>query len=810
MLARALIAIVALLPCTAAAALEFAGDVLATTVGPGRVDLQLAGGPVARVEVVSIDTVRVRLNHTGVLSTRVSGAIAGARPGAPTIVTNLAETAYIVAPSLSVIVRKRPFGVIVLRSDGTAVTRDAVPAAGWDRAGGYAFNRFSIGPDEHVFGLGLRGGPIDRRGRVFYMKNVDAGGYGEFSDPLYSSTPFYYGLHGGRSYGVFLDAPALPFFDVDSQGQNIVTIGAFQPEIDYYVFVGPRPADVARAFGDLTGHSPLPARWTLGYHQSRFGYATQAEYLELASTFRQLAIPCDALYYDIDYLDRLRAFTWHPQNFPSPLALNATLASMGFRRIGSTPAVFRTDDPLWPYLDASAFLLRDVAGRSVVNNIFYGDVSWFDFTRPAARDWYRQRLRLFMMTGLDGLWNDLNEPAASYMTDALYDFGGEARTDLEARNLYALQEVSLTHRAQLDLRPDSRPFILSRSGYPGIQRYAANWSGDTLTSFDSLRVNIQTSISMGLSGQNQFGHDVGGFLGAPSAELFTRWLQFASLTTYFRTHSVHVVPHREPWRFGEPWTGINRKAIEQRYRWMPYLYTLHEEASRTGAPVLAPTFFHFPGDPGTVAQDTEYMLGTSLLVAPVHVEGATTRSAYLPSGTGWIDVATGTAYAGGQTVVVPAPVDRIPVFVRAGALLPSGPVVQHADAPAEPWLALDVYAGPDSSFQLYEDDGNSRGYLRGAFRRTTFTKRETPAGIELGIGRTGTWTPPQRMWRLRFHGFATAPTAVMVGATPLAQAPSEAALEAAVPGWYHRPADGVVLVTMPEAPAPFVVRLARS
>jgi alpha-glucosidase len=406
-----------------------------------------------------------------------------------------------------------------------------------------------------------------------------------------------------------------------------------------------------------------------------------------------------------------------------------------------------------------------------------------------------------MDAGIDALWNDLNEPAANAMDEALYDFDGQPRSDQQARDLYALRETSLTSQAQRERAPNTRPWVLSRSGYPGIQRYAANWSGDTLTSWDSLRVDVQTALSVGLSGQNQFGHDVGGFLGTPDAELFTRWLQFASLSTYFRTHSLQNVPPREPWRFGDPWTGINRAVIEQRYRWLPTLYTLHEAASRTGAPVLAPTFFHFPEDSATFAQDSVFMVGPSLLVAPVITQAATTRSLYLPAGNDWYDVATDVRYAGGQSVTVPAPIERIPVLARAGSVVVAAPVVQFVGESAAMQLTADIYGGPAGSFTLYEDDGASFGYQSGAFLRTRIDHALVGTRRIVTLLRiAGHLQPVARDWMVQVHGTSAAPSRVRSGSATLPHVASEAALASVATGWFHR-ADGLLLVKVPDASA---------
>jgi len=792
------------LPAPGQAALEFAGNVVSTSVGADTVDFTLERGAVARVEMLASDLARVRFNPGGEFTRRLSGAIAPSglvRPGAAIFDTPAAV--FLGSDRLVVAVLKTPFRVVFFRPDGNLVLADMELGTGWDSATGLIFNRKFAPPDEQYFGLGLRGGPPNRRGRVLLMRNVDRAAYGEFTDPLYSSTPFYYGLREGKAYGLFLDNPALSFFDMDSEGKGVVTYGALDGELDYYLMAGPEPLQVASAYARLTGFNTLPPKWTLGYHQSSFGYRSQAELLDVAATFRQLQIPCDALWLDLYYHDRLQVLSWDPIHFPTPQAMNAVLEAQNFKRVNIIDPVVRTDDRLWDYFAQSGFFVSDGTGVPLINEIFYGQVSWIDFSKRTTRDWYKQVLKIFLSTGVSAIWNDLNEPAQNFMDEAIYDFDGERRTDLQARNIYALQAVSLSQEALRELRPNERPWIISRSGYSGIQRYAANWSGDALSSFDSLRVSVQISLSMGLSGQNHFGHDIGGFLEAPSAELFIRWLEFGSLIPLFRTHAMDNVPPREPWRFGEPYTGIARQVINQRYRWLPYIYTLFESAARTGEPILAPPFFYSPSDPGTYARDQEFMLGRWLLVAPVIEEGATLRSAYLPEGSDWFDFYTDAIYPGGQQVTVEAPLERIPVFVRAGAILPTGPALQYVSEPVPARLTVDVYPGADSAFTLYEDDGATLDFERGVFLRTELRKTAEPVGVRFSIRRLeGSFTPPARSWRIHFHAEAASPLRVSSNGAELPRVALESELENVASGWFYREADRRLIVRVADVAEP--------
>jgi alpha-glucosidase len=770
----------------ASAALQPCGNVLATRVGSDLVDFVLDSGAIVRVQAVDADIVRVRVAPSGQLSTFVSHAIvAGGTTPPGAVIYDFADATYIIAPQFMFAAIKRPFRTFVWRADGSIVSADLDPAFAWDHSTGLVLTRKWAQPEEHYFGLGERGGPLDRRGRRFAMKNVDNGAYGEFTDPLYVSIPFYWGMERGRAHGVFLDNPAGPFFEFDPDNTGQVSLGAMKGDLDYYVMAGPTPAAVANAYARLTGFPQLPPKWTLGYQQSRYGYTSQEQVLNVAAGLRFVQVPADVIYFDIDYMDAMQMFTWNTQAFPEPMQMNAALGQLGFHRVNIMEPLIPASDRLWSYFAASGFLLTGPDGQALINQIWAGYVSWFDFTDPRARRWYMDYLKAFLTTGIDAVWNDLNEPAQNYMSEAIYDNDGDPRTDLEARNVFALIEARTSHDAQLELRPDTRPWLLSRAGYAGLQRYGANWGGDQDSTFDAMRVSVQMQQSMALSGQNQYGHDVGGFLGSPSAELFIRWLEVSSYTPLFRNHAINSSLPREPWAFGAANLDIIRDVINERYRLMPYLYSVMATASRTGTPALAPALFHFPFDLSTSQQDDEFMLGPSLLVAPVLQEGATSRTVYLPAGSDWLDASTDMRHAGGLNVTVDAPLNTIPVFVRAGAVIPKAPVMPYVDASPLRNVFLHLYPGPSTTFTLYEDDGVSLQHASGAFLRTDITREDRTDGFFCAIRRAGgTWTAPAgRHWWLEFHATSQMPTSIDVNGEAVPQVASEAALWGVDRGW---------------------------
>ena len=795
----------------AGAELRHAGNVVSTTVTGVRADLTLQNGAVARVEAVTENTLRVRFAPSGQLSTFISEAVVTpAGPARNVALYDTPDAVYFVSAGFIAGVYKTPYRVIVWRPTGELLQADLEPAVSWETTGGVIYTRKWAPQDERYYGFGERGGPLNRRGRTFAMQNKDLAAFGALSDPLYISIPYFWGARGSQVYGIFVDNPAVPFFDADSEQNGTLLFGALAGDLDYYLFAGPTPDQVAKEYGHVTGYSALPPKWSLGYHQSRYGYRSQTEVLTIASTLRALQIPADVLYFDIDYLDSLQMFSWNLQAFPDPQWMNQLLGQLGFRRVNIMEPLVHTGDRFWLPLASAGYFLKSPTGDPLIKDIWFGAVSFLDFTKSAAADWYRQTLAAFMTTGIDAVWNDLNEPAANDMPDAVYDFDGQPRFDYAARNLYALKHAKVSYLAQRDLRPNVRPWGISRAGFSGIQRYLANWGGDALSDWETLRTNLQMSLSMGLSGQNFFGHDIGGFLGAPDAELFMRWMEFSAYTPLFRNHAMNTSPAREPWAFGEPTLTRSRNVINERYRLLPYFYTLFEEASRTGAPTLAPAFYHFPADEALWNDDSMFMVGSSMLVAPVLWQGAVSRPVYLPAGSDWYDASSDAVHQGGSYYDVAAPLGQPPVFVRAPAVIPKGPVMQHTgEAPlVEPHLHLYRAAGTfNTSFTMYEDDGQSFNFTAGDFLRTRATFSGTATSERAVIERAaGTYAAAAgRSWTLELHGVATA-TSVLRNGIALTQFATLAELETAGTGWTI--SGGRVVVRVPDSANPIVVETA--
>ncbi|MDZ4766535.1 MAG: glycoside hydrolase family 31 protein [Chloroflexota bacterium] len=632
-------------------------------------------------------------------------------------------------------------------ADGRAFAADLRHRAyGYDRAGRSVFHYMERRSDEHYFGFGERAGTLDKRGLRMQMKNVDALGYNaETGDPLYKHVPFYITFIPTlqTAYGLFYDNLATAVFDM---GREIDAFWGFyrsyqadDGDIDLYLIYGADIPGVVEKFTRLTGRPALPPQWALGYLGSTMTYTeapdAQAQLKKFVELCQQHDIPCDGFHlssgYTLDAAGRRNVFTWNRARVPDPAAMVQTFHDGGLRVAANIKPYLLTTHPDYDAVRAAGGFIQDADMDEPASARFWsggafesGAGAYIDFTADAGYGWWKARVQAALFAyGIDAAWNDNNE--FEIWDDAARCAGfGRAIPISMARPLQTLLMARCSWDAAREHRPDARPFVLTRSGTVGMQRYAQTWSGDNETSWHTLKYNIPMGLGMSLSGIPHIGHDIGGFYGAlPDPELFVRWVQNGVFQPRFTIHSWKGGDVNEPWMYPDV-LPLVRAAIQFRYRLIPYLYSLAWQAHATGAPLIRPLVYEFPDDPRCATESFDFLLGSHLLVASILEAGARTRRVYLPAGVAWCDWYTGEWHAGGTEIDVAAPLDRCPLFVRDGGIIPL------RDQPRDP-AAVTAHAfvhHVDGALTLYTDDGDTIGYQRGAYTTLRLTAGRNSAG----------------------------------------------------------------------------------
>ena len=643
------------------------------------------------------------------------------------------------------------------------------------KAGNFIAVSKKLGFDEHFYGLGEKAARLDKRRGFFVNWNSDTPGYSEGKDPIYQTIPFYLGLQRGAAYGIFFDNSYRSYFDFGRSSQQRAWFGAEGGELNYYFFYGPSIKKILARYADLTGHMPLPPKWALGNQQSRWSYYPDSMVEQVAREYRERDLPLDVIYLDIDYMRGYRVFTFDQQRFPNPKALTENLARQGIKLVTIVDPGVKHDPPgsssdgryfvFEQGLEKNYFQRRS-NGDLFVPRVWPGESVFVDYTLPEARRWWGDLHRVYLDNGIAGIWNDMNEPSdfvdqtGKNQLDVISNDNGEKTTHAKNRNTFALLMAQATYEGLERLRPDARPYVITRAAYAGIQRYATMWTGDTNSSWESLGLNIPMFTSLGLSGEPFVGSDVGGFIGRGNGELLVRSYQVSFLAPFCRNHKVIDGYDQEPWRFGKHYEDIIRKYLKLRYELLPFLYTTLEEAHRTGTPLFRPLLLNYQDDENTYNIDDQFMVGADLLVAPIMKPDVTRRLVYLPRGD-WYDYWTNKKYSGGTMITVDAPLDTVPLFVRAGAMIPTVPARNYVNERPDDPITFNIY--PDekglASGELYEDDGVSPAYKRPVFRRTTVSARREGAGFAVSVEKSeGQYNPGSRKLNFVVRGVRSTTT----------------------------------------------------
>lgn len=718
------------------------------------------GEAVVEVRVVSDETIRVRLAPHGVFLADFSYAVEQVDQKVTTFRLQDTPDAYLIETNtITCRVSKADFLISFIDNiTGVVTSSDASPMH-WEEnvefGGYYVFATKQCHPEENFFGLGDKSGNLNLRGRKFTNWNTDAYSYGWDQDPLYRTIPFYVGINQGETYGIFFDNTFKSYFDFGMEDNAKTSFWADGGELQYYYIHGPHMMDVVKRYQSLTGTHQMPPQWAIGYHQCRWSYYPESKVREIVDGFRSQQIPCDAIYLDIDYMDGYRCFTWNKKYFPDPKKMIKDLANVGMKTVVMIDPGIKVDDNYWVFKEGKEknYFCRRSDDYFMEGHVWPGRCQFPDFTNPEVREWWGGLYKELVDMGVAGFWNDMNEPAVfgsgTFPNDVRHNYDGYRGSHRKAHNVYGMQMVRSTYEGLKKLQRNKRPFTITRAGYSGMQRYASVWTGDNVATWEHLKIaNIQCQ-RMSISGVPFCGTDIGGFSGEPDGELFTRWIQLGVFSPFMRAHSAGDTREREPWSFGEPFTSVNRKFIELRYKLMPYIYSVFWEHHRYGFPILRPLAMLEQEILSNHFRQDEFTFGDKILVCPVLEQGATSRRIYLPKGK-WFNYWTLELLEGGSEYVVDTPLDTMPLFVRAGTVMPEYPVMQYVGEKTidEVWLNV-YYSDYEVNSFMYEDHGDTFAYEQDIYLEKKFSAKGNDNSFTIEQTIDGLYTPNYELYDFR-------------------------------------------------------------
>ncbi len=716
-----------------------------------------AGESKFEVSVYSESIVRVRLTRNQEFSGNPYSVILEPDSDQHVVAIN-GESAVVKTEKLTCEVQNSPFRVTFKNAEGDLLNEDE-PAFGTSWIGTSVTTYKTLHKDEIFLGLGEKVGGINRRGQSFTNWNTDKFGYSTDADPLYLSTPFYIGILEGRPYGIFFDNTHKTHFNFGtSNNERFTSFGADDGDMDYYFIHGDNVAEVIENYSELTGKMELPPLWSLGFQQCRYSYYPDSEVRTVAKTFRDKKIPADVIYLDIHYMDEYKAFTFDNERFPEPAKLIEELEDQGFKVVVILDPGLKTEDGYGPYergLKEDIFI-KYPDDSNFEASVWPGNSHFPDFTAEAGREFWKRELKYYTDLGIKGFWNDMNEPACwgQSIPDLVeFDYDGKKTTHREARNVYGMNMVRSTLEGAKEQIGNERPFTLTRAGFSGIQRYAAVWTGDNVDSTEHMMLGVRLVNSLGLTGVPFSGYDVGGFAGDGSTSLFAKWIGIGAFAPFFRAHSMVNSRDSEPWAFGEEVEEISRNYINLRYKLLPYLYSVFYEASQTGMPVNRSLAIEYYRDKNIYKNEFEnqFTCGPAILVAPTETQQKYSK-VYLPEGN-WFDFFTDEKEPGQRAVIVETELEDLPVYIKAGSIIPMQSVIQSTVEQPDSTLNIHIYhTYGQNSFQYYEDDGKSYDYQQGAFFKKDITLDGSAMSLILDAAK-GNFESKFNKAKIYFHGF---------------------------------------------------------
>lgn len=648
--------------------------------------------------------------------------------------------------------------------------------------------QFSVGKEEQFFGTGSRSIALNKNGYTVELNNNPWYGYNTDADNLNFSMPF---IQSNKGYAIFFDNPSKGYLDIGKTNAGKLEAGFVGGKLQFYTFCGSSPAVLIEKFTSLVGRMPLPARWVLGNFMSRFGYRSQEEVLDIANKMKAQNFPIDAAIIDLFWFGdgvhgawNMGDIDWNLKRFPEPEKMIDSLKKMNIKTILIAEPFVLSESKNYQYTQMQKLNAVDKKGDTIgIKEFWFGYAGLLDLFKTKSKDWFWDQYNRQIKKGVAGWWGDLGEPEKhpDYLYHNLQDHGYKKLFNAnEVHNMYGHIWSEMLFEKYKKYYPNERLFHLNRSGYAGTWRYGSfPWSGDVDRSWKGLKAQLPIMLSMGLSGVPTMHSDAGGFaMGERDPELYRRWLQMAVFSPVFRPHGSVSAPdpkiaqiESEPVFYDDPDKSIIRNFIELRYRLMPYVYNLAYESAKTGTPFVRPLFFNDTSDTNLFTATDQYYFGNALMIAPVLEKGAAVRKIYLPFGQ-WYDFWNPTTIMnGGRWIEVKLTADKIPVFVKAGSVLPMKPLFHNTTEYPKDKLEFHYYPKEGShSHTIYEDDGQTAQSLSSGTYEMIRLHAQTRNGkhsLQLGSnGKNYPGKPASREVKWVLHGQKSQPKQIWMDRKP--------------------------------------------
>jgi len=709
-----------------------------------------------QVQVYSSTIIRIRASKNGVFDD-FTYAVVGTALKTDFKLDVQADKLVLKTDSIQLEISKSPVRFRLLTLAGAVLNEDdAAFGTAWIGEEVTTYKKLQQG--ERFIGLGEKTGDLNRAGQVYTNYNTDNYAYSITADPLYQTQPFYVGIHNERVYGIFMDNSYKSHFNFGGSNDRFSAFTAEDGEMNYYLIGNSTVSKIIESYTYLTGRTPMPPMWALGLQQSRYTYYPDSEVERIAKTYRDKGIPADAIVLDIHYMDAYKIWTWDKKRFPEPKKMVDDLKALGFNTVVIIDPGIKTEKGYKPYDDgvANGVFTKYPDGTNFTAAVWPGWCHFPDFTNPKTRTWWGSNFKDLTSMGVQGFWNDMNEPASwgGRFPDLVeFDFDGHKATQKRAHNLYGFQMVRATYEGTRKLL-GKRPFVLTRAGYSGVQRYSAVWTGDNRSEDNHMMAGVRLLNSMGLSGVPFVGTDVGGFTGGASSELFARWVSIGAFSPFFRIHSAIDTKASEPWSYGERVEAICKSYIKLRYRLLPTMYSSFYEAATTGVPIQRTLAINYTHDYRCYDSryQNQFLFGNSILVAPLESTKEMTK-VFLPGKSGWYDMYNDVYYAESAEIRVDAPLERLPIFIKGGGIIAMQSDILHTGQKSSDTLTLHVYNGNEgSTYVHYEDDGSSFDNEKGISLKRTFTHNPSSRSL-MATATEGSYGSKWKYLKVVLHGY---------------------------------------------------------